>query len=61
MTRAAGVRYHLCAASNTLKNGSMMAYVTVEDESASIELIVSPRSLQQWRLFDRGQRGTAYR
>ena len=29
------------------KNGSMMAYVTVEDESASIELIVFPRSLQQ--------------
>ena len=29
------------------KNGSMMAYVTVEDESASIELVVFPRSLQQ--------------
>ena len=29
------------------KNGSMMAYVTVEDESAAIELVVFPRSLQQ--------------
>ena len=29
------------------KNGSMMAYVTVEDESASIELVVFPRALQQ--------------
>lgn len=29
------------------KNGSMMAYVTVEDESAPIELVVFPRSLQQ--------------
>ncbi len=29
------------------KNGSMMAYVTVEDESASIELVVFQRSLQQ--------------
>ena len=29
------------------KNGAMMAYVTVEDETASIELVVFPRSLQQ--------------
>ena len=29
------------------KNDSMMAYVTVEDESAAIELVVFPRSLQQ--------------
>lgn len=29
------------------KNGSMMAYVTVEDESAAIELVVFPRSLKQ--------------
>nr|WP_297174015.1 DNA polymerase III subunit alpha [uncultured Agathobaculum sp.] len=29
------------------KNGSMMAYVTVEDESASIELVVFSRTLQQ--------------
>lgn len=29
------------------KNGSMMAYVTVEDESAGIELVVFPRTLQQ--------------
>lgn len=29
------------------KNGSMMAYVTVEDDSAAIELVVFPRSLQQ--------------
>ena len=29
------------------KNGSMMAYVTVEDESGAIELVVFPRSLQQ--------------
>ena len=29
------------------QNGSMMAYVTVEDESAAIELVVFPRSLQQ--------------
>lgn len=29
------------------KNGSMMAYVIVEDESAAIELVVFPRSLQQ--------------
>ena len=29
------------------KNGSMMAYVTVEDESASIVLVVFPRALQQ--------------
>ena len=31
----------------TTRNGSMMAYVTVEDESAAIELVVFPRSLQQ--------------
>ena len=29
------------------KNGSMMAYVTVEDDTASIELVVFPKSLQQ--------------
>ncbi|MDO4270760.1 MAG: DNA polymerase III subunit alpha [Eubacteriales bacterium] len=29
------------------KNGSMMAYVTAEDETAAIELVVFPRSLQQ--------------
>ena len=29
------------------KNGSMMAYVTAEDESAAIELIVFPKSLQK--------------
>ena len=29
------------------KNGSMMAYVTVEDDTAPIELVVFPRSLQQ--------------
>ncbi|MDY3618497.1 DNA polymerase III subunit alpha [Agathobaculum sp.] len=29
------------------KNGSMMAYVTAEDESAAIELIVFPKSLQR--------------
>ncbi|MDO5142318.1 MAG: DNA polymerase III subunit alpha [Eubacteriales bacterium] len=29
------------------RNGSMMAYVTAEDESAAIELVVFPRSLQQ--------------
>ncbi|MGE4548905.1 MAG: DNA polymerase III subunit alpha [Intestinibacillus sp.] len=29
------------------KNGSMMAYVTVEDESGGIELVVFPRTLQQ--------------
>ena len=29
------------------KNGSMMAYVTAEDDTAAIELVVFPRSLQQ--------------
>ena len=29
------------------KNGSMMAYVTAEDDTAPIELVVFPRSLQQ--------------
>lgn len=29
------------------KNGSMMAYVTAEDESGSIELVVFPKTLQQ--------------
>ena len=29
------------------KNGSMMAYVTVEDDTAAIELVVFPKALQQ--------------
>ena len=29
------------------RNGSMMAYVTAEDDTAAIELVVFPRSLQQ--------------
>lgn len=29
------------------KNGSMMAYITVEDETAAIELVVFPRALQK--------------
>ncbi|MFR2288745.1 MAG: OB-fold nucleic acid binding domain-containing protein [Butyricicoccus sp.] len=29
------------------ENGSMMAYVTVEDDTAAIELVVFPKALQQ--------------
>ena len=33
------------------RNNAMMAYVTVEDESAAIELVVFPRTLQQYGAY----------
>ena len=39
----------------------MMAYVTAEDDTAAIELVVFPRSLQQCGISHRGQRSPAYR